>query len=152
MFKLRWIALIVVFGAAVVGLKPHFSQWYQTGSTPHQADNGHDISDLTQDRRVVEYLRQHQRLPAYYVTKREARRQGWQPGQGDLCATLPGKAIGGDRFANREGRLPSQRGRQWYEADVNYRCGYRNTDRLLYSDDGLIFLTRDHYRSFTRMQ
>jgi len=62
---------------------------------------------------------------------------------------LPGRAIGGDRFSNRERRLPMQAGRQWYEADVNYNCGHRDADRLLYSSDGLIFLTTDHYRSFT---
>lgn len=96
---------------------------------------------------MVSYLQQHQRLPDYYVTKKQAREQGWDPRSGNLCAVLPGKAIGGDRFSNREGQLPSAGGRVWREADINYQCGRRGADRLLYSSDGLIFVTRDHYKT-----
>ncbi|PPS58461.1 hypothetical protein CRX72_17075 [Pantoea sp. BRM17] len=67
-------------------------------------------------------ISQHQRLPDFYLTKAAARRQGWEPDKGNLCEVLPGRAIGGDRFSNREQQLPRQVGRQWYEADVNYRC------------------------------
>ena len=70
----------------------------------------------------------------------------------NLCAVLPGKAIGGDRFSNREGQLPSAGGRVWREADINYQCGRRGADRLLYSSDGLIFVTRDHYKNFIRVE
>ena len=68
------------------------------------------IDRLTQQQTVVSYLQQHQRLPDYYVTKKQAREQGWDPRSGNLCAVLPGKAIGGDRFSNREGQLPSAGG------------------------------------------
>ncbi|HBT28621.1 MAG TPA: ribonuclease, partial [Erwinia persicina] len=57
----------------------------------------------------------------------------------------------GDRFSNREGGLPQKNGRRWFEADVNYACGRRGTDRLLYSSDGLIYLTLDHYRHFQQV-
>lgn len=107
-----------------------------------------DISVLTQQQRVADYLRQHQQLPAYYLRKGDARKQGWDPAKGNLCQVLPGRAIGGDRFSNREGGLPDKNGRRWFEADVNYQCGRRGTDRMLYSSDGLIFVTRDHYRHF----
>jgi len=60
-------------------------------------------------------------------------------------------SIGGDRFGNREGLLPDQEGRVWYECDVNYNGGYRGAERLVYSNDGLIYYTADHYQSFTRL-
>lgn len=110
------------------------------------------IDQLTEQQRVVSYLRQHQRLPDYYITKKQAREQGWDAGKGNLCSVLPGKAIGGDRFSNREGRLPTASNRVWREADINYQCGRRGADRLLYSSDGLIFVTRDHYKNFIRME
>ena len=80
-----------------------------------QAQTGQrqSIDRLTQQQTVVSYLQQHQRLPDYYVTKKQAREQGWDPRSGNLCAVLPGKAIGGDRFSNREGQLPTAGGRVW---------------------------------------
>jgi len=110
------------------------------------------IDKLTEPKRVARYLQQHQRLPDYYLTKKHAREQGWDAADGNLCLALPGKAIGGDRFSNREGRLPVANNRVWREADVNYQCGRRGADRLLYSSDGLIFVTRDHYKNFIRME
>lgn len=110
------------------------------------------IDQLTEPKRVARYLQQHQRLPDYYLTKKQARERGWEVSEGNLCQVLPGKAIGGDRFSNREGRLPMAKTRVWREADINYRCGRRGADRLLYSSDGLIFITRDHYKNFMRME
>ncbi|MFV8905859.1 ribonuclease [Serratia fonticola] len=110
------------------------------------------IEQLTQQQRVVSYVQQHQRLPDYYITKKQAREQGWDARDGNLCKVLPGKAIGGDRFSNREGQLPIANNRVWREADINYQCGRRGADRLLYSSDGLIYVTRDHYKNFMRME
>ncbi|WP_422528165.1 ribonuclease [Serratia fonticola] len=110
------------------------------------------IEQLTQQQRVASYVQQHQRLPDYYITKKQAREQGWDARDGNLCKVLPGKAIGGDRFSNREGQLPIANNRVWREADINYQCGRRGADRLLYSSDGLIYVTRDHYKNFMRME
>ncbi|MDF7658013.1 ribonuclease domain-containing protein [Erwiniaceae bacterium L1_54_6] len=137
MSKKLWIGLIIALVASWAGLKPHFSAAPKT-----------NIAQLTDAETVARWLQQHHKLPDLYLTKSEARRQGWNPAKGNLCDVLPGRAIGGDHFGNREQRLPQQAGRQWYEADVNYDCGHRDADRLLYSSDGLIFLTTDHYRSF----
>ncbi|KOC89290.1 ribonuclease domain-containing protein [Winslowiella iniecta] len=153
MSKKLWVALLVAIVAAVAGLQPGKQQTPappQSSGQQTRVTQG-DISELTAERRVAGYLQQHQRLPDYYLTKSQARRQGWDASKGNLCNTLPGKAIGGDHFSNREGRLPQQQGRKWFEADVNYRCGHRNADRLLYSSDGLIFVTKDHYRSFNKV-
>lgn len=107
-----------------------------------------NIDELTATAVVVFYVKEHRRLPDYYITKNEARQQGWNPAAGNLCDILPGRAIGGDVFSNREGRLPRSKGRRWFEADLNYTCGNRNADRLLFSNDGLVFITTDHYQTF----
>lgn len=60
-------------------------------------------------------------------------------------------SIGGDRFGNREGLLPKADKRQYYEADVNYEGGYRGSERIVFSNDGLIFYTGDHYDSFEQL-
>jgi ribonuclease T1 len=99
---------------------------------------------------TVGALRQDGRLPDRYVTKNEASRAGWRPGD-DLCRAAPGKAIGGDRFGNRERRLPIASGRTWYEADLDFACGKRGAKRLVWSSDGLIFVTTDHYQTFRRV-
>ena len=87
------------------------------------------------------------KLPAYYVLKKEAEKAKWKKG-GDLSKVLPGKMIGGDPFDNDEKKLPSAPGRIWYEADINYTRGKRNSHRIVYSNDGLIFVSYDHYHTF----
>lgn len=44
--------------------------------------------------------------------------------------------------------MPHKDGRVWYEADINYKTGKRNTQRIVWSNDGLIFVTYDHYDTF----
>lgn len=67
--------------------------------------------------------------------------------------TIPkGKVmLGGDIYQNRDGRLPQRPGRVWYEADFDYEGGYRNHKRILYSNDGLLFVTFDHYLTFSEI-
>lgn len=90
-------------------------------------------------------------LPDNFITKGEARSQGWHAGDGNLWDVLPDMSIGGDRFGNREGRLPDARGRSWYECDVNYSGGFRGGERIVFASDGLIYYTGDHYESFELM-
>lgn len=97
---------------------------------------------------VADYLRTHGALPDYYLTKNEARDLGWISEKGNLWDVAEGRVIGGDRFGNREGLLPDKKGRRWYEADVGYQGGFRGAERLVFSDDGLIYYTDDHYDSF----
>ena len=99
--------------------------------------------------KVAEYLHFYGHLPQNYLTKQEAKALGWAASQGNLWEVAEGKSIGGDRFGNREGLLPEADGRTWYECDVNYMGGFRGAERLLYSSDGLIYYTDDHYASFT---
>lgn len=72
--------------------------------------------------------------------------------KGNLGEVAPGKMIGGDVYQNKNGHLPSAPGRIWYEADLNYSTGYRATDRIVYSSDGLIFVTYDHYKTFMEIK
>ena len=46
-----------------------------------------------------------------------------------------------------EGILPEKEGRIWYECDIDYRGGYRNNARLVYSNDGLMFYSEFHEAS-----
>jgi Ni/Co efflux regulator RcnB len=96
---------------------------------------------------TVTSLRKDATLPARYFSKREAEKHGWRPGD-DLCRTARGKSIGGDYFANREGRLPRANGRNWHEADLDFNCGRRGAKRLVWSNDGMIYVTVDHYATF----
>jgi hypothetical protein len=86
-----------------------------------------------------------------FFTKKEARDLGWDSQDGNLDDVAPGMSIGGDTFGNREGILPKEKGRKYYECDVNYEGGYRGGERIVYSNDGLIFYTEDHYKSFEQL-
>ena len=97
---------------------------------------------------VARYLHTYKRLPGNFITKAQARKLGWEGGS--LEAYAPGKAIGGDRFGNYEGLLPTKKGRVYYECDID-TLGQksRGAKRIVYSNDGLIYYTEDHYQSFT---
>lgn len=96
------------------------------------------------------YIHLYGHLPSNFITKQEAQNAGW-PG-GSLEEYCPGKCIGGDRFGNREGKLPRANGRTWTECDVNtLGADSRGAERIVFSNDGLIFYTPDHYDSFERL-
>ncbi len=69
-----------------------------------------------------------------------------------LSVAAYGKMIYGGVYSNKNGKLPSKMGRIWYEADINYIKGYRNSERVLFSNDGLIFVTYNHYQAFIEIQ
>lgn len=97
---------------------------------------------------VASVLRRTGKLPDRFLSKKEARKLGWVPEQGNLNEVAPGKSIGGDRFGNYEGKLPAQKGRSYREADVYDSPERRGAERLVFSNDGLIFYTPDHYKTF----
>lgn len=100
---------------------------------------------------VALYIHMYEKLPSNYITKKEAKELGWESSKGNLWDVSYGKSIGGDRFGNYEGLLPEADGRKYYECDINYEGGYRGSDRIIYSNDGLIFYTQDHYESFEQL-
>ena len=100
---------------------------------------------------VAEYIHTFGTLPNNFITKSEAKALGWDSSKGNLWDVAPGKSIGGDYFGNYEGLLPTEKGRKYTECDVNYEGGYRGSERVIFSNDGLIFYTDDHYESFTQL-
>ncbi|MGX8698445.1 MAG: ribonuclease domain-containing protein [bacterium] len=97
---------------------------------------------------VALYLYTYGHLPSNYITKKEAEALGW-PG-GNLEPYAPGKCIGGSRFGNYENLLPAAEGRTWQECDIDtLGAKSRGAKRLVFSNDGLIYYTEDHYKTFT---
>lgn len=95
---------------------------------------------------VVEYIHLYGQLPTNYISKDEAKKIGW-----DVDNTS-GYVIGGDIFSDREGSLPKAKGRKYFEADIEAGYGKnRGPLRLVFSNDGLIFYTEDHYNSFEQI-
>lgn len=105
----------------------------------------------TSPEEVGEYIHIYEKLPSNYLTKKQAMDLGWESSKGNLWDVTDKGIIGGDKFGNREGLLPKEKGRTWYECDVNYEGGYRGGERIVYSNDGLIFYTNDHYKSFEQL-
>ena len=100
---------------------------------------------------VALYIHTYNKLPINYITKQQAEEQGWDSSSGNLDEVLPGMSIGGSSFGNYESKLPKANGRQYFECDIDYEGGYRNSKRLVYSNDGLIFYTEDHYENFEQL-
>ena len=96
---------------------------------------------------VALYLHLYGKLPSNFITKKEAKALGWQGGS--LEPYAPGKCIGGDRFGNYEGILPKVKGRTYYECDIDtLGKKKRGAKRIIYSSDGQIYYTGDHYETF----
>ena len=92
-------------------------------------------------------LKQEEELPDYYITIEDIYNLGWEKGMNPIDYA-PGKMITGGIYQNRNGHLPQKDERTWHEADINYRQGKRNSQRIVWSNDGLIFVTYDHYETF----
>ena len=127
---------------------------YDLKSFNYEAHNAKVYQDLKMDLKtqqsansVIEHLQQHGKLPDEYVTKTQARQQGWSGKN-----ALHNGQIGGDIYRNDDLLLPTAKNRIWYEADIGIDSSIaRNKQagtRLLYSNDGLIFITTDHYKTF----
>jgi len=93
-------------------------------------------------------LKNEGKLPNYYLSWSDAEKLGYRQYLGNLDLVAPGKSIARGEYKNHNGHLPQKLGRKWYEADINYQFGYRNSQRVIYSNDGLIFVTYDHYTTF----
>lgn len=96
---------------------------------------------------VAAYLNKYGHLPSNYITEDEALVLGWVNTEGNLAEVAPGKSIGGDPIEFIEKTLPYKEGRIYYKCDLDYEKGYRGARRLVYSNDGLIYYTGDHYKT-----
>ena len=100
---------------------------------------------------VALYIHEFGHLPDNFITKTAAKKAGWVSSKGNLDDVCPGKSIGGSEFYNDDGQLPDAKGRRWKECDIGYTGGYRGAERIVFSNDGLIFYTGDHYRTFEQL-
>ncbi len=97
---------------------------------------------------VALYIHIYGKLPQNFITKKEAQALGWSGGS--LEPYAPGKCIGGTRFGNYEGQLPEKDGRTYTECDIDtLGQDSRGAKRIVFSNDGLIYYTEDHYSTFT---
>lgn len=97
---------------------------------------------------VALYLHTYGRLPDNFISKKDAQALGWSGGS--LEPYAPGMCIGGSHFGNYEGLLPDAEGRSYTECDIDtLGADSRGAKRIVFSNDGLIYYTEDHYKSFT---
>lgn len=115
-----------------------------------QASNIDEDGSYTSKEDVALYIHTYGKLPKNFITKNEAEKLGWTGG--GLESYAPGKCIGGDRFGNYEGLLPKKSGRTYTECDIDtLGKNSRGAKRIVFSNDGLIYYTDDHYESFELM-
>lgn len=113
-------------------------------SSPEKEESLWDTSLKT----VSDYIHTYQKLPPVYITKKEAYELGWLGG--NLSEISCAKSIGGDYFGNYQGILPQKDGRSYWECDIDtLGKDSRGTKRIVFSNDGLMYYTEDHYESFT---
>ena len=149
---------VLVLALALVRVLMPTQEAYPGGDVGNPQQQTEEVADsavaygeaYTDPDEVALYLHEFEELPPNFVTKKEAGQQGWDAGE-DLSEILPSCSIGGDKFGNFEGLLPEKSGRQYYECDVNYTGGHRGAERLVFSSDGLIYYTEDHYESFAQI-
>lgn len=137
-----------VFKTKNVSEKENVSKIEGTPDVEVQVEEGKRY--FTKDE-VATYIHIFNKLPPNYITKKEAEKKGWDNSKGNLWKVTDKMSIGGDTFGNREGLLPKKQGRKYYECDINYKGGYRGSERIVYSNDGLVFYTADHYETFEQL-
>ncbi|MCR4606156.1 MAG: ribonuclease [Oscillospiraceae bacterium] len=119
------------------------------GTAPVEETIAEDgVYDSKED--VALYIHIYGKLPSNFITKKEAIQAGWSGNGGDkLDKYCPGKCIGGDYFGNYENKLPKAPGRKWAECDIDtLGAKNRGIKRIVFSTDGFIYYTKDHYDTF----
>jgi len=118
-----------------------------TSSLPEDAPSLPEDGAYTSKEDVALYIHLYGHLPPNFITKKEAEKLGWKGGS--LEPYAPGMCIGGSRFGNYEGLLPQADGRSYTECDIDtLGADKRGAKRIVFSNDGLIYYTEDHYKSF----
>lgn len=130
---------------------PETTQAPETAAVPETTQATEPVLDedgiYTSKEDVALYIYTYGKLPENFITKNAARKLGWEGGSLEKFA--PGKCIGGDKFGNYEGLLPDAPGRKWTECDIDtLGAKSRGAKRIVFSNDGLIYYTDDHYESF----
>ena len=143
--------LILVLLFTIIGCGSSIKNEEPKSSGQTEVINIEKDGEYSKPEEVAKYISIYKELPQNYLTKKKAASLGWESSKGNLWDVTDRKSIGGDVFGNRERKLPMAKGRIWYECDVNYNGGFRGGERLVYSNDGLIYYTKDHYNTFTEI-
>ena len=155
--------LVVVFGGYQVESSQQDNQTLETQQSAsdldvsNKSDESSSNSAISEDGtytskdEVALYIHTYGHLTDNFVSKTKARNAGWDSKEGNLDEVLPGMSIGGSEFKNYDGQLPDAAGRIWTECDINYTGGYRGSERIVFSNDGLIYYTGDHYQTFEQL-
>ncbi|MGN1191301.1 MAG: ribonuclease domain-containing protein [Dorea sp.] len=152
--KFRYIiGIVLLMLCLLMGCESQESLQEESSSDQSQVQQEIQVSveesgEYTSKDEVAAYLNEFGHLPDNFITKKEAQALGWDSKEGNLDEVAPGKSIGGDYFGNYEEVLPDAEGRTYHECDIDYEGGFRNAKRIVYSDDGLIYYTEDHYETF----
>ena len=154
------VVLVVVLGVALLSrgrwATPLLDAETSSGAEELQQDTS-EVSKIdkegsyTDKNNVALYIHTYGHLPSNYITKEEAEKLGWNSKEGNLFEVAPGKSIGGSHFGNYDETLPEAEGRKYKECDIDYKGGHRNAKRIIFSNDGLIFYTDDHYENFEQL-
>lgn len=124
------------------------SQVFETFEDEILPDSVEKDGSYTSPEDVADYIHTFGTLPGNFITKKQAQALGWDSSKGNLWDVAPDMSIGGDYFGNYENLLPEG---NYHECDVNYTGGYRGAERIIYSDNGNIYYTNDHYKTFTQL-
>ena len=123
-----------------------------SGASASQTVSVSKDGSYTSKEEVAAYIHEYGCLPGNFISKTKARKAGWVPSEGNLDEVCPGKSIGGSVYhADDDDALPTADGRTWTECDIGYNGGWRGSERIVFSNDGLIFYTDDHYKTFEQL-
>ena len=149
------LAIIICFMTGSAGATDDYDDSATTQTTQEteltEETSGIQIEEdgrYTSKEEVAAYLNTYGHLPDNYITKEEAKELGWNSKEGNLWEVAPGMSIGGDYFGNYEEILPEEEGRDYHECDIDTDGSYRGAKRIVYSYDGLIYYTEDHFETF----
>lgn len=126
-------------------------------TSSYQNAGANDSTEIREDgnysskEEVAGYIHKYGKLPNNFITKSEAKSLGWDSKKGNLWDVAPGKSIGGDKYSNYEETLPVKKGVKYFECDINYSGGHRGAERIVYSSDGHVYYTNDHYETFSEV-
>ncbi len=149
--KSGWLTLIALLLTAVLFLGSCSAAPTPAPAPAATPETTEETGPIIEPQRIADYLFAYGELPENFITKEEARSLGWNSRYNYVSDVAPGMSIGGDYFDNYEGKLPRVKGRKYYECDCWYTEGPRNEYRIIYSDDGHVWYTDDHYSTFTEM-
>ena len=145
------LILVAVLALGMTACSRSVSQTSSDSSSDVSASSVVEDGTYTSKDEVALYIHTYGHLPSNFISKTKAKKAGWVSSEGNLDEVCPGKSIGGSTFYNDDGLLPEADGRTWKECDINYTGGFRGSERIVFSNDGLIYYTNDHYQTFEQL-